>query len=78
MYVHHGRVKEQKTAIIHHHGNIWTILLFLSILKPPFVLHQYNIVCPNTMERTAFHWQATQLEISATKQTVLYLPIYTS
>jgi hypothetical protein len=30
-------------------------------------------MCPNTMERTAFHWQATELEISATKQTVPYL-----
>lgn len=32
-------------------------------------------MCPNTLERTAFHWQATQLEISATKQAVPYLHI---
>ena len=68
-------MKEQKTAIKHHHENIRTILLFLSALKQPFVLHQYNIMCPNTMERMAFHWQATQLEISATKQTAPYLHI---
>lgn len=73
--VQHGRVKEQKMAIKHCHGNIRNILLFLSILKQPFVLHQYNIVCLNTMERTAFHWQATQLKMSATKQTVPQLHI---
>jgi hypothetical protein len=32
-------------------------------------------MCSNTMERTTFHWQATQLEISATKQTIPYLHI---
>jgi hypothetical protein len=27
-------------------------------------------MCQNTMERPAYRWQATQLEISATKRTV--------